>query len=98
MPLVEDEVDVQPANNVVHEEEGESQQHREEEVYVEGSGSEWEDERSSSSLELRSVSPKSPIVIPNSPDARAYLTGLNLVPFYSLLSILTRSRSIPTRG
>ena len=85
VPYVEDEVDVRPANNVVHEE-GEFQRQREEEVhleevYMEGSGSEWEEGRSSSSLELRSASPKSPLVIPDSPNARAYLIALNSIPY-----------------
>lgn len=83
---VETEVDVQPASNVAYEE-GEYRRQREEEevdqgeVYMEGSGSEWEEERSSSSLELRNASPKSPPVIPDSPNARAYLTVLNSVPY-----------------
>jgi len=86
---IESEVDVQPANNVI-DEEGEFQQQREEEVkpheelYLSGSGNEWEEERSSSSLELRSASPKSPLVIPDSPNARAYLTAPNSVPLPTL--------------
>ena len=81
---VEGEVDIQSANNVA-DEEGESRRRVEEEVhreevYMEGSGSEWEEERSSSSLDLQSTSPKSPPIIPDSPNARAYLTALNSGP------------------
>jgi len=84
VPPMEGEVDAQPANDVI--EEGEFQRQREEgaehheALYSEASSGEWEEERSSSSLQLRSASPKSPLVIPDSPSARAYLIFFNLVP------------------
>jgi hypothetical protein len=85
VPPIEGEVDVQPAN-VVIDEEGEFQRQREEaaehheEHYLEASSREWGEERLSPSLELQSTSPKSPLVIPDSPSARAYLNFFNLVP------------------
>lgn len=84
MSLIEGEDDLQPVNNVI-DEEGEFQQQPEEEteryeeLFLEGRSREWEEERSSSSFELRSGSPKSPLVIPDSPNARAYLTLFNSV-------------------
>jgi hypothetical protein len=81
---VETEAGVQLANNII--DEGEFEQQREEEVVhheelsVESNRSEWEEERSSSSLELRGISPRPPPVIPNSPNARTHLTTLNPVP------------------
>ena len=85
MSTIESEVDLQPVNNLI-DEEGEFQRQPEEETehheedYLEGSNREWEEERSSSSFELQSASPKSPIVIPDSPNASAYLTICNPVP------------------
>jgi hypothetical protein len=85
---IEDEVNVQSANTIV-DEEGAFQHQREREVLSgEGSGSEWEE---SSSLEFhleQSVSPKSPLVIPNSPNARAHLSCLEFGVFSNpLLSL-----------
>ncbi len=83
---IEGEVDHQAVNNII-DEEGELQRQPEEEtehheeVYLEGSNREWEEERSSSSFELRSASPKSPLVIPDSPNASAYLTVFTSIPF-----------------
>lgn len=85
VPSVEGEADVRPPNRVVHEEE-EFQRQREEEAvhreeaYVEGNSGEWEEGRLSSSLELRSASPKPLPVIPDSPNARAYHTALGSEP------------------
>ena len=81
---IEGEVDLQPVNNVI-DGEGELQRPEEEtehheEPFFEGRSREWEEERSSSSFELRSASPKSPLVIPDSPNARAYLIVCSLVP------------------
>lgn len=82
VPPIEGEVDVQPANDVIDEErvQREAAVEHHEELYLEASSREWEEERSSSSLELRIASPKSPLVIPDSPSARAYLTIFILVP------------------
>ena len=84
MSLTEGEVDLQPVSNVIDDGEFprqlEVETEHHEEVYLEASNREWEEERSSSSFELRSASPKSPIVIPDSPDASAYLSILNSIP------------------
>ena len=79
VPPIEGEVEVIGEERVFKRQREEAVEHHEE-LYIEASSREWEEERSSSSLELRSASPKSPLVIPDSPSARAYLTLFNLVP------------------
>ena len=87
VPPVEGEVDIQPANNVIDEEEGFRQQREEEavhhgELYVDGGSSEWSEKRSSLSPGLpleRILSPRPPLAIPNSPNARAHLPASNSV-------------------